>query len=228
MKKAVVLLSGGLDSTTCLAFAAAKGFSCYALSFSYGQRHSFELNAAQRIAKHYNVVKHHIATLDTELFQNSALTDSTIEVPAFEGSTEIPVTYVPARNTIFLAMALGLAESIGARDIFIGASSIDYSHYPDCRPEFIEAFQKLANLATKAGVMGNRFSIHAPLQHLSKAQTIQLGVSLGVDYSLTVSCYRANEAGAACGECDSCTFRRRGFKEAGVADPTLYYPSTRK
>lgn len=162
MKKAVVLLSGGLDSTTCLAFAAAKGFSCYALSFSYGQRHSFELNAAQRIAKHYNVVKHHIATLDTELFQNSALTDSTIKVPAFEGSTEIPATYVPARNTIFLAMALGLAESIGARDIFIGASSIDYSHYPDCRPEFIEAFQKLANLATKAGVMGNRFSIHAP------------------------------------------------------------------
>ncbi|PWY56573.1 7-cyano-7-deazaguanine synthase QueC [Legionella qingyii] len=227
-KNAVVLLSGGLDSTTCLALAASKGFSCYAMSFSYGQRHSAELLAAQRIAQHFNVVKHQIVTLDTELFRNSALTDSTLEVPAFQGGADIPVTYVPARNTIFLAMALGFAESIGARDIFIGASSVDYSHYPDCRPEFIEAFQTLANLATKAGVTGERFTIHAPLQHLSKVQTIQLGVGLGVDYSLTISCYQANDAGEACGQCDSCTFRRRGFIGAGVDDPTLYRSSEPK
>ncbi|MCW8470292.1 7-cyano-7-deazaguanine synthase QueC [Fluoribacter gormanii] len=227
-KKAVVLLSGGLDSTTCLALAASKGFSCYAMSFSYGQRHSAELLAAERIAQHYNVVKHQIVSLDTELFRNSALTDSTLEVPAFQGGADIPVTYVPARNTIFLAMALGFAESIGAREIFIGASSVDYSHYPDCRPEFIDAFQTLANLATKAGVTGDRFTIHAPLQHLSKVQTIQLGVSLGVDYSLTVSCYQANDAGEACGQCDSCTFRRRGFIGAGVDDPTLYRSSESK
>ncbi|WP_392538317.1 7-cyano-7-deazaguanine synthase QueC [Legionella sp. 227] len=226
MKKAVVLLSGGLDSTTCLALATSKGFSCYALSFAYGQRHSAELLAAQRIAQHYKVAKHHIVTLDAELFRNSALTDSNMEVPAFQEGSEIPVTYVPARNTIFLSMALGLAESIGARDIFIGASSVDYSHYPDCRPEFIDAFQTLANLATKAGVTGDHFSIHAPLQHLSKVQTIQLGTSLGVDYSLTVSCYQANDAGEACGECDSCTFRQRGFIGAGVADPTLYRHSS--
>ncbi|WP_454781401.1 7-cyano-7-deazaguanine synthase QueC [Legionella sp. WA2022007384] len=224
-KKAVVLLSGGLDSTTCLALAASKGFSCYAISFSYGQRHSAELLAAQRIAQHYKVAKHQIVTLDTELFRNSALTDSTLEVPDFQDGTDIPVTYVPARNTIFLAMALGFAESIGAREIFIGASSVDYSHYPDCRPEFIEVFQNLANLATKAGVMGDRFTIHAPLQHLSKVQTIQLGESLGVDYSLTVSCYQANDSGEACGQCDSCTFRRRGFLGAGIDDPTIYCSS---
>ncbi|AWN72739.1 7-cyano-7-deazaguanine synthase QueC [Legionella anisa] len=222
MKKAVVLLSGGLDSTTCLALARSKGFSCYAISFSYGQRHSAELLAAQRIAQHYHVVTHQIVTLDTALFRNSALTDSNIEVPSFQEGSDIPVTYVPARNTIFLAMALGFAESIGAREIFIGASSVDYSHYPDCRPEFIQAFQTLANLATKAGVSGDRFSIHAPLQHLSKVETIQLGLSLGVDYSLTVSCYQANDAGEACGQCDSCTFRKRGFLGAGIDDPTLY------
>ena len=222
MKKAVILLSGGLDSTTCLALATAKGLACYAVSFSYGQRHSIELLAAQRIAKKYKVAEHKIVTLDTELFRNSALTDSNLEVPFYQDSTEIPVTYVPARNTIFLAMALGFAESIGARDIFIGASSVDYSHYPDCRPEFIDAFQTLANLATKAGVSGDRFSIHAPLQHLSKVQTIQLGISLGVDYSLTLSCYQANDAGEACGQCDSCTFRKQGFIGAGVKDPTLY------
>jgi len=199
MKKAVVLLSGGLDSTTCLALATAKGFACAAISFAYGQRHSAELQAAQRIAHHYKVIKHHIVTLDTELFRNSALTDTNLDVPAFQEGSEIPVTYVPARN-----------------------------HYPDCRPEFIEAFQTLANLATKAGVTGDRFSIHAPLQHLSKVQTIQLGISLGVDYSLTVSCYQANDAGEACGECDSCTFRRRGFSGAGVADPTLYHHATTK
>ncbi|KTD42664.1 7-cyano-7-deazaguanine synthase QueC [Legionella parisiensis] len=222
MKKAVVLLSGGLDSTTCLALARSKGFSCYAISFSYGQRHSAELLAAQRIAQHYQVVTHQIVPLDTALFRNSALTDSNIEVPSFQDGSDIPVTYVPARNTIFLAMALGFAESIGAREIFIGASSVDYSYYPDCRPEFIQAFQTLANLATKAGVSGDPFTIHAPLQHLSKVETIQLGIHLGIDYSLTVSCYQANDAGEACGQCDSCTFRKRGFLGAGIDDPTLY------
>ncbi|AAU28933.1 TPA: 7-cyano-7-deazaguanine synthase QueC [Legionella pneumophila] len=222
MKKAVVLLSGGLDSTTCLALAKSQGFACYALSFSYGQRHSAELCAATRIAKHMGAADHKIVTLDIALFGGSALTDASIEVPEFKESPEIPVTYVPARNTIFLAMALGYAESIGARDIFIGASSVDYSHYPDCRPEFIESFQSLANLATKAGIEGDRFTINAPLQYLSKVQTIQLGTELGVDYGLTVSCYQANEAGEACGQCDSCTFRKRGFKSAGVDDPTRY------
>jgi 7-cyano-7-deazaguanine synthase len=222
MKKAVILLSGGLDSTTCLALAKSKGFDCYALSFSYGQRHSTELLAAQRIAHHYQVSDHKIITLDKGLFQNSALTDTSIHVPNFQENKEIPVTYVPARNTIFLALALAFAESIGARDIYIGASSIDYSHYPDCRPEFISAFQTLANLATKAGAHGERFSIHAPLQYLSKIKTIELGMSLGVDYSLTISCYKANESGEACGHCDSCTFRKQGFSGAGVPDPTLY------
>lgn len=222
MKKAVVLLSGGLDSTTCLALAKSQGFDCYAISFSYGQRHTAELLAAERIAQHYHIAEHKIVLLDTGLFRNSALTDATIDVPTYQESTEIPVTYVPARNTIFLSMALGFAESIDARDIFIGASSIDFSHYPDCRPEFIAAFQTLANLATKAGVTGDQFTIHAPLQHLSKVKTIELGMSLGVDYSLTVSCYQANDAGEACGECDSCTFRKNGFSGAEVADPTLY------
>ncbi|MDR3504219.1 MAG: 7-cyano-7-deazaguanine synthase QueC [Legionella sp.] len=222
MKKAVVLLSGGLDSTTCLALANSQGFECHAMSFSYGQRHTAELLAAARIAQHYQVASHKIVNLDTELFRNSALTDSSLDVPDFQDSSEIPVTYVPARNTIFLAMALGFAESIGARDIYIGASSIDYSHYPDCRPEFIAAFQTLANLATKAGVSGDPFTIHAPLQHLSKIKTIELGLGLGVDYSLTVSCYQADDAGKACGNCDSCTFRKRGFAGACVSDPTQY------
>jgi 7-cyano-7-deazaguanine synthase len=222
VKKAVILLSGGLDSTTCLALARSEGFSCFALSFSYGQRHSAELHAALRIAQSMNVAEHKIVRLDTDLFAGSALTDQSIQVPKFQEGTEIPVTYVPARNTIFLAMALGFAESIGARDIFIGASSVDYSHYPDCRPEFIAAFQSIANLATKAGVNGDLFTIHAPLQHLSKIQTIQLGHRLGVDYSLTVSCYQANEQGEACGHCDSCTFRKRGFTGAEIDDPTLY------
>lgn len=222
MKKAVVLLSGGLDSTTCLALARAQGFTCYALSFSYGQRHTAELLAAARIAQHYQVVEHKIVNLDTDLFRHSALTDASLQVPEFNESAEIPVTYVPARNTIFLSMALGFAESISAQSIFIGASSIDYSHYPDCRPEFIAAFQTMANLATKAGMTGNPVTISAPLQYLSKVQTIELGMELHVDYSLTVSCYQANDAGAACGQCDSCTFRKRGFSGAGVSDPTLY------
>lgn len=222
MEKAVVLLSGGLDSTTCLALAKAEGFSCYALSFAYGQRHTAELLAAKRIAQHYRVQEHKIVTLDTGLFRHSALTDTTLEVPEFQDSTDIPITYVPARNTIFLSIALGFAESIGARDIYIGASSIDYSHYPDCRPEFINAFQTLANLATKAGTTGDLFTIHAPLQHLSKIQTVELGMKLNVDYSLTISCYQANEQGHACGHCDSCTLRKRGFVGAGVTDPTRY------
>lgn len=222
MKKAVVLLSGGLDSTTCLALAQSQGFSCYALSFSYGQRHSAELYAAEQVAQKMQSIEHKIIRLDSSLFSGSALTDESIQVPQFQEGTEIPVTYVPARNTIFLAMALGFAESIGARDVFIGASSVDYSHYPDCRPEFIAAFQTLANLATKAGVNGEQFSIHAPLQHLSKIQTIQLGHRLGVDYSLTVSCYQANDQGQACGYCDSCTLRKKGFVGAEVDDPTAY------
>jgi len=222
MKKALVLISGGLDSTVCLALAASQGYACHTLCFSYGQRHSAELVAAERIAKHYQVVAHKVVTLDTELFRSSALTDTTIDVPVFNESKQIPVTYVPARNTIFLSIALGLAESIGARTIYIGASSVDFSHYPDCRPEFIQAFQTLANLATKAGVSNDPFTVLAPLQYLSKAQTIQLGVDLGVDFSLTVSCYQANDAGEACGHCNSCTFRRRGFIDAGIDDPTLY------
>jgi len=222
MKKAVILLSGGLDSATCLALAKSQGFSCYALSFSYGQRHSAELLAAARVAKAIGVVEHKIVSLDVGLFQGSALTDESIVVPDYQEGEAIPVTYVPARNTIFLAMALGFAESVGARDLFIGASSIDFSHYPDCRPEFIDAFQTLANLATKAGVEGDKFTVQAPLQYLNKAQTIQLGLSLGVDYQLTVSCYQADELGKACGQCDSCTFRQRGFVAANVQDPTLY------
>ncbi|HRD69871.1 MAG TPA: 7-cyano-7-deazaguanine synthase QueC [Legionella sp.] len=222
MKKAVVLLSGGLDSTTCLALAKQKGFSCYAISFAYGQRHSIELTAASRIAKELGVMDHKIVNLDTQLFAGSALTDTSVEVPDFSAGEAIPVTYVPARNLIFLSMALGYAESIGARDLFIGASSIDYSHYPDCRPEFFTGFQAVANLATKAGVEGDLFTIHTPLQHLSKAQTIALGVDLGVDYGMTISCYQASDTGEACGQCDSCTFRKKGFIAAGVVDPTLY------
>jgi 7-cyano-7-deazaguanine synthase len=228
MKKAVVLLSGGLDSTTCLALAKSKGFACYALSFSYGQRHSAELLAAARIAAHFEVIDHKIVDLDTSLFSGSALIDKGIEVPDFQESSAIPVTYVPARNTVFLSMALSFAESIGARDIYIGASSIDFSHYPDCRPEFIQAFQTMANLATKAGIEGDLFNINAPLQYLSKIETIQLGIRLGVDYRLTVSCYQANDLGEACGTCDSCTFRKRGFAGAGMDDPTIYQSAVHK
>lgn len=222
MKKAVVLLSGGLDSTTCLAIAKSQGFSCYALSFAYGQRHSVELVAAQRIAKHYSAVEHRLVTLDVGQFGGSALTDETIQVPDYTGSKNIPLTYVPARNTVFLAIALGYAEVLGARDLFIGVSAIDYSNYPDCRPEFITAFEALANLATKAGVEGDTFTLHAPLQHLSKADTILRGKQLGVDYSLTVSCYQATEEGKACGRCDSCNYRRQGFIAAKIDDPTIY------
>ncbi|HGU7213388.1 TPA: 7-cyano-7-deazaguanine synthase QueC [Legionella pneumophila] len=227
MKKAVVLLSGGLDSTTILAYAKNKGYECFPISFSYGQRHSFELEAAKKVARYFDVKEHKIISLPDNMFGSSALTDASIEVPQFVDSDtntqNIPVTYVPARNTIFLSIALGYAESIKAHDIFIGVSSIDYSGYPDCRPEYINAFETLANLATKDGVEGKKIAIHVPLINLNKAETVKLGIENGVDYSLTVSCYKAdNETGAACGECDSCAFRKKGFQQAGITDPTNY------
>jgi len=223
MKKAVILFSGGLDSTTCLAYAGYYGFDCYALSFNYGQRHNAELNAAKKIAAHFNA-KHKIFNLEVNQFGGSALTDATINVPDHdEKNTHIPVTYVPARNTIFLSVALAWAEVLNAKDIFIGVSHVDYSGYPDCRPEYIKAFQDLANLATKFGVEEGGIKIHTPIIHLSKAETIKLGNDLGVDYAMTVSCYRANEQGHACGKCDSCMLRKKGFSEAMIADATQYY-----
>ncbi len=220
-KKAVVLLSGGLDSATVLAVAREQGYSCHALSFDYGQRHSAELEAARRVTSSLGVAEHKVLGLRLDEIGGSALTDEAIEVPETpqEG---IPVTYVPARNTVFLSLALGWAEVLGARDIFIGVNAVDYSGYPDCRPEFIEAFEKLANLATKAGVEGDRFRIHAPLVYRTKAEIIRTGTELGVDYSLTVSCYQADEQGRACGRCDSCRLRAEGFAAAGISDPTLY------
>ena len=223
MKKAVVLLSGGLDSTTCLALAEAQGFRCFALSFDYGQRHCAELAAARRVAGQFRVAGHQVVRLDVGQFGGSALTDKTLTVPEHVNADEIPITYVPARNTVFLSMALGYAEVLGAYDIFIGVSAVDYSNYPDCRPDFIKAFQTLANLATRAGVEGQQFTIQAPLMSLSKADTIRLGLAYGVDYSRTVSCYQAKEDGRACGVCPSCVLRRQGFDAAGVADPTVYF-----
>lgn len=222
MKKAVILLSGGIDSTTCLALAKSQGFECYALSFNYGQRHNIELAAAKKIAAHFAVKKHQIIQISYGELGGSALTEFEIQVPEYQASEQIPVTYVPARNTVFLAMALGFAETLDASDIFIGVSSIDYSHYPDCRPEYIEAFQQLAALATKAGVNGNAVHINSPLINLTKSDTIKLGTSLGVDYAMTISCYQATADGLACGTCDSCHFRKKGFSEAGVSDPTRY------
>jgi 7-cyano-7-deazaguanine synthase len=220
-KKAVILLSGGLDSITVLALAKQQGFKCYALSFDYGQRHNAELKAAARIAADYGVEEHKVINIGLSSIGGSALTDEHIAVPdtAQEG---IPVTYVPARNTIFLSFALGWAEVLNAHDIFIGVNAVDYSGYPDCRPEFIKAFQHLANLATKAGVEGEHFTIHTPLISLSKAEIIKLGTELGVDYHRTVSCYSADEQGRACGVCDACRLRKTGFTEAGIADPTQY------
>ncbi len=220
-KKAVILLSGGLDSATVVAMARAEGYACHTLSFDYGQRHRAELQAAERIAHQLGAVRHKVVGLTLDDIGGSALTDTSIPVPDHE-TQGIPVTYVPARNTVFLALALGWAEVIGARDIFIGVNAVDYSGYPDCRPEFIQAFEQVANLATKAGVEGQGFRIQAPLQTLSKAQIIQAGVGLGVDYGLTVSCYQADEDGRACGRCDSCRLRARGFADAGIADPTRY------
>lgn len=221
-KKAVILFSGGLDSTTCLAIAKEQGFIPYALSFNYGQKHSVELENAKRIAKLAGVVEHKIIPLSLNELGGSSLTDTNLAVPDFNGDSKIPNTYVPARNTVFLSIALGWAEVLGSYDIFIGANELDYSGYPDCRPEYLRAFESLANLATKAGVEGARFKIHSPLLHLSKSKIIQEGSRLGVDYSITVSCYRADTHGRACGTCDSCTYRKKGFNEAGVPDPTLY------
>ena len=222
MKKAVVLLSGGLDSTTCLAYAKSEGFDCYALSFNYGQRHNAELNAAKFIASHFHA-KHKIFDIAINQFGGSALTNIELDVPEYdEKNSTIPITYVPARNTIFLSIALAWAEVLNAKDIFIGVSAIDYSYYPDCRPAYIEAFQTLSNLATKSGVEEGGVRIHAPLINLSKAETIQLGISLGINYAMTVSCYQVSEDGRACGKCDSCMFRKKGFSQANANDPTLY------
>lgn len=219
--KAVVLLSGGLDSATVLAIARAQGYACYALSLDYGQRHAAELAAARRVAAALGVVEHQVVSLDLTRFGGSALTDASIAVPETPAEG-IPVTYVPARNTIFLSLALGWAEVLAARELFIGVNAVDYSGYPDCRPEYIEAFERLASLATRAGVEGDRFRINAPLIEWSKAQIIQEGQRLGVDYSLTVSCYAADNEGRACGKCDSCRLRAAGFATAGVTDPTRY------
>jgi 7-cyano-7-deazaguanine synthase len=225
-KAAVVLLSGGLDSTTVAAIAASEGFAVNALSFAYGQRHSFELEAARRVAQALGVAQHRIATIDLRVFGGSALTDD-IDVPKGRDSSQmehgIPVTYVPARNTIFLSFALAWAEVLGASDVFIGVNALDYSGYPDCRPEFIRAFETMANLATKAGVEGRqKLLIHAPLMHLTKAQIIRRGMDLGVDYALTSSCYDPAPDGKPCGQCDSCFLRRRGFSENGIDDPLPY------
>lgn len=221
MPKAVVLLSGGIDSSTVLTIAIREGYECYALSFQYGQRHSAELDAARQLATKAGVKAHRVFTIDLSPFGGSALTDTTLAVPE-QPTRGIPVTYVPARNSIFLCVALGWAEVLGARDIYIGVNAIDYSGYPDCRPEFIEAFESMANLGTKAGVEGDRFRVHTPLIRMSKADIIRQGTALGVDYSLTVSCYAADAEGRACGRCDSCRLRAKGFDEAGVADPTRY------
>jgi 7-cyano-7-deazaguanine synthase len=220
-KKALILLSGGLDSITTLALAQKQGFLCYTLSFNYGQRHNAELIAAQKIATAYQVADHKIIHLGLDAIGGSALTDAHIAVPQTL-QAGIPVTYVPARNTIFLSFALGWAEVLHCHDIFIGVNAVDYSGYPDCRPEFIAAFQTLANLATKAGVEGEVIKIHTPLISLSKAQIIQQGLALGVDYSQTVSCYSADSEGRACGTCDACRLRKIGFAEAAVTDPTRY------
>jgi 7-cyano-7-deazaguanine synthase len=222
---AVVLLSGGLDSATTLAIAREQGYECYALSVAYGQRHAIELEVARSLARALGAAEHKVIPIGLDAIGGSALTDSNISVPTVptpEIPPGIPVTYVPARNTVLLALALGWAEVLGARDIFIGVNAVDYSGYPDCRPAFIEAFEGLANLATKAGVEGARFRVHAPLIHLSKAQIIQQGIRLGLDYALTVSCYAADEQGRACGVCDACRLRAQGFREAGIPDPTRY------
>jgi len=218
-KKAVILVSGGLDSTTVLAMARSQGYACYTLSFDYGQRNRAELAAAERVSAALGDVEHKVVRLNLDSIGGSALTDAAIAVP--EEETEgIPVTYVPARNTVFLSIALGWAEVLGADDIFIGVNAVDYSGYPDCRPEYIAAFETVANLATKAGVEGRKMTVHTPLMTLGKGAIIEAGAALGVDYGLTVSCYQATEEGLACGLCDSCRLRREGFEQAGITDPT--------
>ena len=218
MKKAVVLLSGGLDSTTCMAVAKSQGYELYPISFDYNQRHKRELESAKKVAEHFNAKEHKILKLDN--VGGSALTDKSIDVPDYQGDGEIPVTYVPARNLLFLSYALGYAEVVQAEAIFIGVSSVDYSGYPDCRPEFIEAFQKVAEVGTAAGIKGNAPKIVTPIINLTKAETIKLGMELGAPYEYTMSCYRGNEE--ACGKCDSCTLRLKGFREAGFEDPIEY------
>jgi 7-cyano-7-deazaguanine synthase len=220
-KRAIVLLSGGLDSATVLAIARSQNYECYALSVEYGQRHRTELDAAQRVSAAIGAREHRVMRVDLAGIGGSALTDASVAVPE-SLQPGIPVTYVPARNTLFLSLALGWAEVIGARDIFVGVNSVDYSGYPDCRPAFIEAFEGLARVATKAGVEGARFKIHAPLIEMSKADIIRAGMSLGVDFSATVSCYQADAQGRACGKCDSCRLRAAGFAAAGIPDPTRY------
>ncbi|MGL1833943.1 7-cyano-7-deazaguanine synthase QueC [Rhodocyclaceae bacterium SMB388] len=220
--RAVILLSGGLDSTTCLAIAQADGYDCHTLSVAYGQRHVAELTASKRIAEAMGAREHRIATVSLGQFGGSALTDAAIGVPTHGATEDIPVTYVPARNTVMLSMALAWAEVLGSGDIFIGVNAVDYSGYPDCRPEFIDAFETMANLATRSGVEGKRLRIHAPLMRLSKGEIIARGIELGVDYAQTVSCYQADASGAACGVCEACRLRRAGFEAAGMVDPTRY------
>ena len=223
MKPAVVLLSGGLDSATVLALAKSQGYACHALSVQYGQRHQAELDAAARVVAHIGATQHKVVSVDLSTFGGSALTDAAIAVPT-DGVKPglIPVTYVPARNTIMLSLALAWAEVLGSRDIFFGANALDYSGYPDCRPDFMQAFERLANLATRAGVEGAHLTLHTPIIAMSKAQIVRLGTQLGVDYGMTVSCYQADAAGRACGCCDSCRLRRAGFEAAGMPDPTIY------
>ncbi|HKI74765.1 MAG TPA: 7-cyano-7-deazaguanine synthase QueC [Pseudomonadales bacterium] len=221
-EKAVVLLSGGLDSATTLAIAVAQGYECHCISFDYGQRHRAEITFAQRLATSLGAVEHRVVGIDIGNFGGSALTDNTIEVPVSGVGDGIPVTYVPARNTVFLAYALGFAEVLSAHEIFIGVNAVDYSGYPDCRPEFIHAFEAMANLATKAGVSGEKIHIRTPLIDLAKEDIIRTGLELGVDYGDTVSCYRLDAEGRACGVCDSCRIRHAGFEKAGIPDPTLY------
>ena len=222
MRPAVVLLSGGLDSATTLAIARSEGYACYCLSVDYGQRHRAELDAASHVARSLGAVEHRITALDLTAFGGSALTDTSIAVPTEGVQSGIPITYVPARNTIFLALALAYAEVRGAADLFFGANAVDYSGYPDCRPEYMRAFEAVANLATKAAMDGRKLTLHTPIIHSSKAEIIRRGGELGVDYSLTVSCYQATAEGLACGRCDSCRLRRAGFEPAGVRDPTRY------
>ena len=222
-KKAVVLVSGGLDSTTVLAIAQSQGYECYTLSFDYGQRHRVELEAAKSVSTSMGAKEHKTVSLDLGSIGGSALTDQAIDVPEFDESQKgIPITYVPARNTVFLSIALGWAEVLDAQALFIGVNAVDYSGYPDCRPEFIHAFQAMANLATKAGVEGEIMRIETPLIELTKAEIIKQGIALGVDYSATISCYQATPEGLACGRCDSCRLRQQGFADAGIADPTRY------
>jgi len=220
--KAVILVSGGLDSATVLAIAASEGYECYAMSFAYGQRHNIELEAAEKICKAFSVKEHIIAEIDLAKWGGSALTSDKIKVPDYISQTDkIPPTYVPARNTVFLSFAVSWAEVIEARHIFIGVNSMDYSGYPDCRPEFIEAFEEVARLGTKAADEGWKFKIHAPLQYLNKAEIIRKGLKLGVDYGITHSCYNPDKDGVPCGKCDSCTLRKKGFQEAGLEDPAI-------